>query len=89
MVAVGIAAGVLWLLRVLAADPTATDAVQGLYPILGLWWVIDLLWAMGCSLAPRTQPAPSCDVDADPPDCPGLGHGRAVSRGEVGRGRGR
>lgn len=55
--AVGIAAGLLWLLTALVDDPDRTNALLGIYPVLGIWWMIDLVWAISYTLAPRKQPA--------------------------------
>lgn len=56
-VAVGIAAGILWLLTTLVNDPGRTDALMGIYPVLGIWFMIDLLWAISYTLWPKKQPA--------------------------------
>lgn len=56
-VAVGIAAGILWLLTTLVDDPSRTDALMSIYPVLGIWFVIDLIWAISYTLWPKKQPA--------------------------------
>ncbi len=56
-VAVGIAAGILWLLTTLVDDLSRTEALMGIYPVLGIWFVIDLLWAISYTLWPKKQPA--------------------------------
>lgn len=55
--AVGIAAGILWLLTALVDDPDRTNALLGIYPVLGIWWVIDLFWAISYSFWPKKRPA--------------------------------
>lgn len=55
-VAVGVAAGIIWLLRSLVDDPTRTEALLGIYPVLGIWFAIDLLWAIGYTFSPRKRP---------------------------------
>lgn len=55
--AVGIAAGILWLLTTIVDDPHRTNALTNVYPILGIWWTIDLLWAISYTLWPKSQPA--------------------------------
>lgn len=55
--AAGIAAGILWLLTALVDDPGRTSALQGIYPILGIWLAIDLIWAISYTLRPKKQPA--------------------------------
>ncbi|WP_139318500.1 hypothetical protein [Kocuria sp. CNJ-770] len=44
--AVGIAAGILWMLMTLIAGPSRTQALLGVYPILGIWFAIDFIWAI-------------------------------------------
>lgn len=56
-VAVGIAAAILWLLTTLVDDPSRTDALMSIYPVLGIWFVIDLIWAISYTLWPKKQPA--------------------------------
>nr|WP_277551440.1 hypothetical protein [Kocuria oceani] len=55
--AVGIAAGILWMLMTLIADPSRTHALLGVYPILGIWFAIDLIWAISYTVWPRRTPA--------------------------------
>lgn len=55
-IAVGIAAGILWLLMHLVADLSRTQALQGIYPILGIWFVIDLIRAVSYTAWPRRAP---------------------------------
>lgn len=57
--AVGIAGGILWLLIALVGAPGRTDALTGIHPLLGIWWVVDLLWALGYTLWPKKRPATS------------------------------
>ena len=56
-IAVGIAAGILWLLMHLVADPSRTHALHGIYPVLGIWFLIDLIWAISYTLWPRRAPS--------------------------------
>ncbi len=56
IVAVLIAAGLLQLLTLLVGDPSKTEALTGLYPILGIVLMIDLIWAVGYTLWPKKQP---------------------------------
>ena len=58
-VAAGIAAGILWLLMALVDDPSRTGALQGIYPILGIWFAIDLIWAVSYTVSPKKQPSPT------------------------------
>lgn len=55
-VAVSIAAGILWLLIALVADPSRTGALQGICPILGIWFVLDLIRAINYTVWPRRAP---------------------------------
>lgn len=55
--AVGIAAAILWLLTVLVDDADRTRALLGVYPVLGIWWVIDLFEAVVNTFSPRKRPA--------------------------------
>ena len=54
-VAVGVAAGIVWMLRTLVAEPTTAEALLGIYPVCGIWFVIDILWAMSYTFWPRTH----------------------------------
>ncbi len=56
--AVSIAAGLLHLLTVLVADAGRTGALTGLYPVLGIVLLVELLWALSYTLWPRRRPAP-------------------------------
>lgn len=58
-VAVGIAAGVLWLLTALVEDPSRTSSLLGIYPVLGIWIIVDLVWAVSYTIWPRTRPVPT------------------------------
>lgn len=51
--AVGIAAGVLWLLILFVDDPSRTVAMVGILPILGIWFGIDLIWAICYTVSPK------------------------------------
>ncbi|ANH38233.1 hypothetical protein I601_1802 [Nocardioides dokdonensis FR1436] len=55
--AVGIAAGVLGLLTVLVQDAERTEPLLSVLPLLGIWWVVDLLWALGHTVWPRRPAA--------------------------------
>lgn len=55
-VAVGIAAGILWLLTALVEDPSRTSALVGIYPVLGIWFAVDLVWAISYTLGPKARP---------------------------------
>lgn len=56
-VAVSVAAGLLHLLTVLVEDPSRTGALTGLYPILGIVFLVELVWAVSYTIWPRRQPA--------------------------------
>lgn len=56
-IAISIAAGILWLLIALVADSSRTSALQGIYPILGIWFALDLIWAISYTLWPKPEPA--------------------------------
>ncbi|WP_349236184.1 hypothetical protein [Cryobacterium sp. BB307] len=56
-IAVGIAAGILWLLTVLVDDPSRADALTAIYPLLGLWFAVDLIWAISYTFSPKKRPA--------------------------------
>lgn len=51
--AVGIAAGILWLLTSLVGDASRTGALAGVYPLLGIWFAIDLIWAVCYTISPK------------------------------------
>lgn len=55
--AVGIAAAVLWWLMTLVDAPSSTDELFGIYRILGIWFAIDLIWAISYTFAPKKKPA--------------------------------
>jgi hypothetical protein len=55
--ALGIAAGILWLLIQLAADGSDTSALTGIFPVLGIVFAIDLIWAVSYTVAPKKAPA--------------------------------
>lgn len=55
--AVAIAAGILWLLTVLANDANSLSELVNLYPILGIWFVVDLAWAIVYTVAPKKSSA--------------------------------
>jgi len=57
--AVGIAAGVVWLLVAVVADPERTRALVGIYPVLWIWFMVDLIWAISYTFSPKKQPAPA------------------------------
>lgn len=52
----GLAAGILWFLTALVDDPDRTSALTGIYPVLGFWWTIDLVWAISHTISPKKQP---------------------------------
>ena len=55
--ALGIAAGILWLLMLIAADGTDVTALEGVFPILGVVFAIELIWAISYTVAPKRAPA--------------------------------
>jgi len=57
-VAVLIAAGLLHLLTVLVNDPNRTGALTGLYPVLGIVFLVDVVWAISYTIWPKKQPLP-------------------------------
>lgn len=65
-VAVGVAAGIVWMLRIFVDDPTRTEALLSIYPVLGIWFVIDLMWAISYTLWPRRRPAESNEAHQYP-----------------------
>ena len=56
-IAVGIAAGILWVQTVLIDDQSRTEALTGVYGLLGIWFVVDLLWAVSYTFSPKKRPA--------------------------------
>lgn len=55
-VAVGIATSILWLLMNLVTDPGRTQSLQGIYPVLGIWFAIDLIGAISYTVWPKRAP---------------------------------
>lgn len=55
--AVSIAAAILWLLNTLVNDPDSTNELQDIYSVLGIWFAIDLVWAISYTIAPKKTPA--------------------------------
>ncbi|WP_206680421.1 hypothetical protein [Flaviflexus huanghaiensis] len=55
-VAVAIAASILGLLIAITDDTNRTEALIGMYPVLGIWFVIDLLWAISYTFWPKKHP---------------------------------
>ncbi len=56
-VALVVAAGIIRLLTALVDDPSRTSALLRIYPILGIWFAIDMLWAFSYTVWPRKQHA--------------------------------
>lgn len=54
--AVGIAAAILWVLTLIAADGTELDALTGMYRILGIILSVELIWALSYTFWPRKAP---------------------------------
>ncbi|MGL5857476.1 MAG: hypothetical protein ACRC35_03540 [Angustibacter sp.] len=59
--ATGITAGILWLLTGLVGDSDSTQALTDIYPLLGIWYLIDLTWAISYTVRPRKRPR---DIEA-------------------------
>jgi hypothetical protein len=55
--ALGIAAGVLWLLTLVAAEEADLEALVGTYRILGIILAIELIWAASYTIWPKPGPA--------------------------------
>ncbi|TFD27925.1 hypothetical protein [Cryobacterium cryoconiti] len=55
--AVLIAAGTLWLLTLVVDDPEKTQALTDLYRILAVIFGAEVLWALGYTVWPKSQPA--------------------------------
>jgi hypothetical protein len=55
--AAAVAAGLLLLLERLVDDASRTEALRGLYPVLGVVIAIELVWAVSYTLWPRREPA--------------------------------
>ncbi len=51
--AAGIAAGVLWLLTVIAAEGTDTGTLTGTYRVLGIILAIEVVWAASYTISPK------------------------------------
>ena len=60
--ALGIAAGVLWLLTLVAAEGADLEALVGTYRILGIILAIELIWAVSYTIWPKPGPAASVPV---------------------------
>ena len=56
--AAGIAAAVLWLLTIIAAEGTNTAALTGTYRLLGVILAVELVWAISYTIWPKKM-APS------------------------------
>lgn len=56
--AVTIAAAILWLLTTIVNDAGSTSELLNLYPILGIWFVVDLGWAIMFTVAPKKSHTP-------------------------------
>ncbi|KKI21425.1 MULTISPECIES: hypothetical protein [unclassified Leucobacter] len=57
LLAVGIAAGLLWLLTAIAPDPAQVTALGDTYRILGIILGIDVIWAISYTIWPKKAPA--------------------------------
>ncbi len=55
--AAAVAAGLLLLLERLVDDAARTEALRGLYPVLGVVLAVELVWAVSYTLWPRREPA--------------------------------
>jgi hypothetical protein len=55
--AAGISAVIVQALVLWVGDPARTAALQGVFPVLGIAWVVDVLWAVSFTLWPRPEPA--------------------------------
>jgi uncharacterized protein YaaW (UPF0174 family) len=49
----------VWLLVAVVADPERTRALVGIYPVLWIWFMVDLIWAISYTFSPKKQPAPA------------------------------
>lgn len=56
-VAMGIAAGILWVLILVVGAPARTSELQAFFPVLGVIAGIDLVWAISYTVWPRRAPA--------------------------------
>ncbi|GGC85029.1 hypothetical protein GCM10011512_09890 [Tersicoccus solisilvae] len=57
VLAAAIASGLLALLTALVGDPSRTEALTGLYRILGIVVAVELIWAVSYTIWPRKAPA--------------------------------
>lgn len=57
IIGVAIAAGVLWLLITISADPQRSSALSGMFGILGIIAAVELVWAASYTLWPKKIPA--------------------------------
>jgi hypothetical protein len=55
IIAAAIAVGILWLLTALVDDTSRTSALMGIYPVLGIWLGIDLVWAISYTCWPKKR----------------------------------
>lgn len=51
--ALGVAAGVLWILTGIAADATRAEALTNTYGVLGIILTVELIWAISYTIWPR------------------------------------
>lgn len=58
-IAVAIAAGVLWALISVSGDAERSEALNGMFGILGIVMAAELIWAISYSLWPKKAPAKS------------------------------
>lgn len=59
ILAVAVAAGIVWLLRALVDDPLRTEALTQIYPVLAIWTAIDLIWALSFTIWPKKTVVPT------------------------------
>lgn len=64
--ALAIAAGVLWLLTLVAAETADLEALFGTYRILGIILAIELIWALSYTVWPKPEPASSVRAEHAP-----------------------
>ena len=57
IIGVAIAAGVLWLLITISGDPQQSSSLSGMFNILGIIAVVELIWATSYTLWPKKTPA--------------------------------
>jgi hypothetical protein len=55
--AAAVASGLLLLLERLVDDASRTEALRGIYPVLGVVLAVELVWAVSYTLWPRREPA--------------------------------